>query len=311
MPTRLVSNGIRGWGRESMVVSTQRMSRKSLLSTRVKNQHESNRLRRRVVQIGKNRDNEDVRYKKDIEKTQSELRRIVASCKVYKEHSFENYDPFLRQKSARRDVSKIPGYIDDRYWKEKEAISEVEKPVFPAGKRSWAVIVMKSSKPILNTDQTETVKNNKDSQLDTTMFKDKISAVLQKPSNGQPIPVERKKISAHEFFEKFLQNANTQSNMSKPIPRIRRREKTFTYMRDRTIFAGQCKTTWEMRKFMEREVTEAVFSLSPEGKRKANIDMLKEKARLPCFVERSKSTAAILDDFKTYRQASEFKETVI
>ena len=311
MPTRLVSNGIRGWDRESMVVSTQKMSRKSLLSTRVKNQHESNRLRRRVVQIGKNMDKEDVRYKKDIEKTQSELRRIVASCKVYKEHSFENYDPFLRQKSARRDVSKIPGYIDDRYWKEKEGKSNVEKPEFPSGKRRWAVVVLKSSKPVSIKDQTGTVENDKDNRLATNIFKHKISAVLNKPSHSKHQTGVTKKISAQEFFEKFLQNASTQSNMSKPVPRIRRREKTFTYMRDRTIFAGQCKTTWEMRKFMEREVTEAVFSLSPEGKRKANIDMLKEKARLPSFVERSKSTAAILDDFKAYRQASEFKETVI
>ncbi|CAC5366970.1 unnamed protein product [Mytilus coruscus] len=90
---------------------------------------------------------------------------------------------------------------------------------------------------------------------------------------------------------------------AKSTRRLKRREKTFVLCRERTIFPGECKSTWQMRKFIEREVSDLMFSQSPKGKRQYQIDLLKEREnlRLPLFVDNTKSTSAILRDFKHIR----------
>ncbi|XP_063413825.1 putative mediator of RNA polymerase II transcription subunit 26 [Mytilus trossulus] len=87
---------------------------------------------------------------------------------------------------------------------------------------------------------------------------------------------------------------------AKSTRRLKRREKTFVLSRERTIFPGECKSTWQMRKFIEREVSDLMFSQSPKGKRQYQIELLKEREnlRLPLFVDNTKSTSAILRDFK-------------
>lgn len=89
---------------------------------------------------------------------------------------------------------------------------------------------------------------------------------------------------------------------AKSTRRLKRREKTFVLSRERTIFPGECKSTYEMRRFVEREVTDLMYSLSPKGRRQSQIELLKEREslRLQTFVNRTKSTSAILRDFRKY-----------
>lgn len=90
---------------------------------------------------------------------------------------------------------------------------------------------------------------------------------------------------------------------AKSTRRLKRREKTFVLSRERTIFPGECKSTYEMRRFVEREVSDLMYSLSPKGRRQSQIELLKEREslRLQPFVNRTKSTSAILRDFRKYR----------
>lgn len=90
----------------------------------------------------------------------------------------------------------------------------------------------------------------------------------------------------------------------KSTKRLKRREKTFVLSRERTIFPGECKSTYEMRRFVEREVRDLMYSLSPKGRRQSQIELLKEREslRLQTFVNRTKSTSAILRDFRKYRR---------
>ncbi|KAK3102922.1 hypothetical protein FSP39_014961 [Pinctada imbricata] len=308
MPQRLISNNGRDWGKETRMVSTLRMSRRSLLSTRVKNQHETNRLGQEVGQIHRKMENEEIRHDKDIRRTREQLRRFVASSRVFKEHSFDRYDPFLRQKSARRDVTNIPGYQDDRYWRAMEAKEKEPVVIETNPKNKWASVISKSSSKV--TEGTGTQRRENDAKKLSERLRTFVD-VKNKPNlesnNNWSIDKtfkESKVMSAKSMFETFLKNANQDNMKNTGIPRIRRREKTFTYTRDRTIFAGQCKTTWELRKFMEQEVTCAVFSMSPEGQRRANIERLKAKAKLPSLVQRSKTTSAILKDFRTFKEQS-------
>lgn len=82
--------------------------------------------------------------------------------------------------------------------------------------------------------------------------------------------------------------------------RLKRREKTFVLTRERTIFPGECKTTFQMRKFIDKEVSDLIFSMSPKGKRQSQIELLKEREnfRLPLFMDKSKPTSAIFREFK-------------
>jgi hypothetical protein len=59
-----------------------------------------------------------------------------------------------------------------------------------------------------------------------------------------------------------------------------------------------------MRRFVEREVRDLMYSLSPKGRRQSQIELLKEREslRLQTFVNRTKSTSAILRDFRKYRR---------
>lgn len=92
----------------------------------------------------------------------------------------------------------------------------------------------------------------------------------------------------------------------KSTRRLKRREKTFVLSRERTIFPGECKTTFQMRKFIDKEVSDLIFSMSPKGKRQTQIELLKEREnfRLPLFMDKSKPTSAIFREFRDPHQVN-------
>lgn len=272
---------------ETKLNHSLKMSRKILLNTKVKNQHEHNKLGFTLKQMSKDKEKQEIKCYRDITSTQEEYRRMRASTKAYREHSFERYDPFLKKKSAVRDVTRIPGYTYVRSWRQKqEEENETKHDEINKSKSlllKWKSISEKKEvKPTTAPSVVESEPKNK--------------WALAKTVVQETVPKETTK----QVFDTFLRNAAGQS-ASAPIRRIRRREKTFSYARDRTIFPGSCKSSYESRKFMEQEVTNIMFSLSAEGRRKANIDKLKAEAQLPNFVSRAKTLSAILRNFKEYK----------
>nr|KAG5708497.1 hypothetical protein BaRGS_026224 [Batillaria attramentaria] len=69
----------------------------------------------------------------------------------------------------------------------------------------------------------------------------------------------------------------------------------------RRVFPGACKTTWAMKKFMSREVDDMMAAMRPENRRRHINQQLLQKASLPDFVDRVKSTTAILREFRRYK----------
>lgn len=280
---------------ETKLNHSLKMSRKILLNTKVKNQHEHNKLGFTLKQMSKDKEKQEIKCYRDITSTQEEYRRMRASTKAYREHSFERYDPFLKKKSAIRDVTRIPGYTYDRSWRQKqEGENETKQDEINKSKSlllKWKSISEKKEvKPTTAPSVVESEPKNKWALAKTVVQE----TVPTETESAEPVSTTK------QVFETFLRNAAGQP-ASAPIRRIRRREKTFSYARDRTIFPGSCKSSYESRKFMEQEVTNIMFSLSPEGRRKANIDKLKAEAQLPNFVSRAKTLSAILRNFKEYK----------
>lgn len=280
---------------ETKLNHSLKMSRKILLNTKVKNQHEHNKLGFTLKQMSRDKEKQEIKCYRDITSTREEYRRMRASTKAYREHSFERYDPFLKKKSAVRDVTRIPGYTYVRSWRQKQEEENQNKEDEINKSKSlllkWKSISEKKEvKPTTAPSVVESEPKNK-----WALAKTVVEEAVPKETESAELASTTKQV-----FETFLRNAAGQP-ASAPIRRIRRREKTFSYARDRTIFPGSCKSSYESRKFMEQEVTNIMFSLSPEGRRKANIDKLKAEAQLPNFVSRAKTLSAILRNFKEYK----------
>ena len=73
----------------------------------------------------------------------------------------------------------------------------------------------------------------------------------------------------------------------------------------RQVFPGRCKTTFAMKKFLSKEVDDLVESWRPENLRKNRNRKLVERTTLPQFVDRVRSTTAILREFKQYQSKRE------
>lgn len=73
----------------------------------------------------------------------------------------------------------------------------------------------------------------------------------------------------------------------------------------RHVFPGQCKTTYAMKKFLSKEVDDLMESWRPENLRRSRNRKLVERITLPEFVDRVRSTTAILREFKRYQSQRE------
>lgn len=274
---------------ESKLNYSLKMRRKVLLNTKVKNQHEHNKLRFTLKQMSRDQEKQEIKCDRDILSTREQYRRMRASTEAYREHSFDRYDPFLKKKSAIHDVTRIPGYTYIRLWRQNKEGEDEMKQEEPKTLNKNLLMKWKSV-----SEKTEP--KSEESNLKTKWAVAK-NVIQEKDS----VPKSDENATAKEVFENFLRNASGQT-VSAPVRRIRRREKTFSYARDRTIFPGACKSSYESRKFMEQEVTNIMFLLSPEGRRKANIDKLKAEAQLPDFIKRSRTMSAILRNYKDYKK---------
>jgi hypothetical protein len=239
--------------------------------------------------MSKDQEKEEIKCDRDILFTREQYRRMRASTEAFREHSFERYDPFLRKKSAIHDVTRIPGYTYIRLWRQKRETDDEKKQKETTNASKNLFMKWKSVS-----------KKTEPKKSEETNLKSKWAVAKNVIQEKEPVAKSKENATTKEVFENFLRNA-TGHTVSAPVRRIRRREKTFSYARDRTIFPGSCKSSYESRKFMEQEVSNIMFSLSPEGRRKANIDKLKAEAQLPDFIKRTRTLSAILKNYKDYK----------
>lgn len=308
MGRRLVKDSFRGWYNwESRFNAAARMSNAGLQTTKVKNQQESNRLGFAVKQLSKHKDFSERLAERDLKSLREEFSRMVAFGQVYKSHSFDRYDPLLKKGSGNPCEPKSS--LDKAAANRKTslnplAISSHRKE----GDVPWDITRQNISK--VNGSQATQPPNQ-------VRISTPVPTLKRLPSFGRLVSnITRKpSISETEVTSRLGSTRSVRGNSPpksdvhhlEAIPefeykRIRKRMKTLPHKRDRTIFPGECKSTYEMRKFMEKEVEHLLYSWTPSGRREAKIEQIKAEAKMPILVQRTKSTSAILRDFRNYKQ---------
>ncbi|OWF39522.1 uncharacterized protein LOC110464931 [Mizuhopecten yessoensis] len=294
MPRRILSDSNKGWsGWESRFNAALRMSKSSMLSTRVKNEQEGNRLSMKLRHIRKNKQRTENLSNKDIKETKDDFIKIIASGQVYRKHRFEKYDPYLKEIKERRTV------VVDKFKDIKKATKSVrlaniiakgrllERPfndLTPIPEESGAIPSQTRRESVFHPlDLSSSVGLRSSNSTQLTDHRDRLLSASSRVTDLASVRSEQLRVKEYSY------------------KRIKRKAKTIIMSRDRTIFPGECKSTYEMRKFMAQEATDFIYSFSPEGRRKAQIDHLKREVQLPSFVDRTKSTSAIMRHFREYK----------
>jgi len=315
MPQRLLVDSGKGWsGWESRFNSTLRMSKASLFTTRVKNEQEGNRLVMRLRQINKNQARTESMTNRDLQETRDHFVKIIATGQVYKRHRFEIYDPYLKEIKRRATV--VVDTFND--FKKNKQLQQKPSSVNWNRIRHHSDWQFSGLEPI---PENPVEVEHRDSSAVARQRRE-----LEKQVTGNSIHpiVRRGSISSSHVSGGTRERGMSASSKLTDIgsirsehlrvkeytyKRIKRKSKTIIMSRDRTVFPGECKSTYEMRKFMEREATDLIFSFSPEGRRRNQIETLKQRAQLPQFVQRSKSMSAILRDYREYKSRREKIDT--
>ncbi|XP_069108608.1 uncharacterized protein [Argopecten irradians] len=294
MSNRFLSGSHKDWAaRDSRSNTSIRMSKSSLISTRVKNEQEGNRLSMKLRHIRKNKQKTENVANRDIKETKDDFVKIIASGQVYKKHRFEKYDPYLKEvKECRtvmvdnfRDIKKAAKNIRLKNLIAKNNLLErTFNDLAPIPEESGVVSINSRVAESLSHPNAKLLRRG--SVSNSTKLADHGERRFSTSSRLTDIGSIR---SEHLRVKEYSYR------------RIKRKAKTIIMSRDRTIFPGECKSTYEMRKFMAKEATDLIFSFSPEGRRQAQIDKLKREAQLPAFVDRTKSTSAILRHYREYK----------
>ncbi|XP_033745083.1 uncharacterized protein LOC117330737 [Pecten maximus] len=301
MPRRILSDSHKGWsGWESRFNAALRMSKSSMFSTRVKNEQEGNRLSMKLRHIRKTKQKTENVTNRDIKETKDDFIKIIASGQVYRKHRFEKYDPYLKDVREHRTV------VVDKFRDIKKATKNIRLANMIAKGRllDLAPIPEESGEISIGTRR-ESLFHPLDQSSTVGLRRPSINNSIQMNNQGD------RAFSASSRLTDFGSVRSEQLRVKEySHRRIKRKAKTIIMSRDRTIFPGECKSTYEMRKFMAKEATDFIYSFSPEGRRQAQIDKLKREAQLPEFVDRTKSTSAILRHYQEYKSNRSLLEPI-
>lgn len=301
MPRRVLADSHKGWsGWESRFNAVLRMSKTSMFSTRVKNEHEGNRLSLKLRQLRKSRQKTEAISNRQLKEAKDDFIKIMASAQVYRKHRFEKYDPYLKDFRESRtirvdnfkDIQKAnknsslasliaKGRLFDRPFHDLEPIPEEDAGSDVTQNRQGGTLFH----PLDQSSSTGLRRASMCSSTHLTDHRDRVLSASSRMTDHGSIRSDQLRVKEYSY------------------KRVKRKAKSIIMCRDRTIFPGECKSTYEMRKFMAKEATDVIFSFSSEGRRKAQIDQLKKEAQLPVFVERSKPMSAILRDFRDYKNS--------
>ena len=226
---------------------------------------------------------------------------FTLSWQVYRKHRFEVYDPYLKAIKTRRTIvlDSLKQYRSRKLDKQKqlkglEPIPEVEESSRPTRATGY-----------LDGSERLTERQGHDTNSVASRRASVVSSyAIGRRNSHATIPRSFSAASSRHTDVGSIRSDQLQVKEYE-YKRIRRKAKTIIMSRDRTIFPGECKSTYEMRKFMDREATHFVYLYSPEGRRQAQIDVLKKQTELPIFVDRKRTMSAILRDFKSYKTNKE------
>ena len=77
------------------------------------------------------------------------------------------------------------------------------------------------------------------------------------------------------------------------------------------LFPGDCRSACSFRRFIRTEVNNVLVKWSPENRRKNKVKKIISQVSLPPFIERTKTTSAILRDFNKYKHKRDERKSMV
>lgn len=307
----------------SLVLQSNGMSSLAASFTSTQNGLEKWKLSRELQQIECEEYYTRVNKGREIHKLKDLVLEYIATGCVYKQHRFERYDPFKKeeaikkreQRRSRRHQQRsdssskplttkntkeeiIPPKLDRSKTMVEQVLREVRQPSRGRVHQSLPDITRPIEHVLIPDDISsggyvdDSVLNGMQkvglSNVDNDDTKSKVSvcflptikrvALWEQPQKEQKDGERRERIRHKRY----------QPNLKEEFQKM---------------FPGNCKTSYSMKKFIDRETRNVIRDIDtvPKKLNRREQDHLIKKSQLPEFIDRHKSTSAILRDFRTIK----------
>lgn len=304
-----------------MVLQSNGMSSLAASFTSTQNGLEKWKLSRELQQIECEEYYSRVNKGREIHKLKDLVLEYIATGCVYKQHRFERYDPFKKEETIKKREQKRfrQQRKSDSTSKSKETMKTKEEIIPPKLDRSKTTVdqVLQDSRqpsrgrvhqslpditrPVervilhdeftsegyVDDDVLRGIQTVRISDLDRDDTKLSLSflptikrvALWEQPNNDQKEDERRERIRHKRY----------QPNLKEEFQKM---------------FPGNCKTSYSMKKFIDRETRNIIRDIDtvPRKLNRRDQDHLIKKSQLPEFIDRQKSTSAILRDFRSIKR---------
>ncbi|XP_061187067.1 uncharacterized protein LOC133195225 [Saccostrea echinata] len=245
------------------------------------------------------------------------LKYLATGC-VFKQHRFEKYDPFRKEEKVRQDRRQLQSQrcnqksvsgkktnekriiISPRLHRSKTMIDEiVHKEKTPSCGRVHTSLP-DISKPLemiaIDTDCREKdvldqMRSKSVSECDDeNNTQIKMSACLLPTIKRVALWEQSSKDHKEEEKKERIRHKKYQPNLKEEF---------------KMMFPGNCKTTYSMRKFIDKETKNVIRDIDtiPRKRNSKEQEHLIKKSQLPEFIDRNKTTSAILRDFRSIKKS--------
>ncbi|XP_062597396.1 uncharacterized protein LOC134258829 [Saccostrea cucullata] len=283
------------------------MSEEALLSTSIKNELEKWKLMNEMHALVCGEKQCSMENSRKLRKLKEDITKMLAEGCVYKLHGFKKYDPFLVN------------------FKTKENIEEGPKP------NTLTKSLSTGTFPSISETGNYVKTNLKSYERKEVEKKDILPATIQNTFSNVELPdIPSQSEESHDENEENEHCTNLLSSLSnsfhgmimwrqkirdriiekekaKPDPPVRYHPKVETtpknISRYKDMFAGNCRTYYAMKKFVDKEADIMINKVdSPLYYKKiSELEKLKQKCKIPEIIRRDKSTSAIFRDFENYK----------
>lgn len=308
----------------SLVLQSNGMSSLAASFTSTQNDLERWKLSRELQQIECEEYYTRMNKGREIHKLKDLVLEYIATGCVYKQHRFERYDPFKKEESIKKREQKrlrhqkrsdssskslttkktkeeiIPPKLDRSKTMVEHVLGEVRQP-------SRAGRVHQSLPDITRPIENVRIQDDLTSggYVDDSVYNGMRKVGLSNHDNDDT--KSKLSVSFLPTIKRVALWEQPQKDQKEEERRERIRHKRYQpNLKEefQKMFPGNCKTSYSMKKFIDRETRNVIRDIDtvPRKLNRREQDHLIKKSQLPEFIDRHKSTSAILRDFRDIKR---------
>ena len=236
---------------------------------------------------------------KDIHRLKDELLKMVATGHVFKTHKFAKYDPFCKMEKIEEEMEEDNenGFIHNNL-----SVKQIPKLAHSVS----TLDMFSTSSSSIKISNKQRPKSQSLPNIHQLMYAElddnsKLISGNTEETENLPIILPFRCLANMSIWN---QKDESVSVDTKPKKRYRKK-KVFPKMREefRQMFPGNCKTSYSMRRFVDKEADIMINQNDSPlySQKNTKLQRLIEQAKLPELVQRRKTTSAIFRDFKSYK----------